>query len=180
MQELVTELHMQSIFTDVGKLSLQDPAHSALIPSSAGTTASPGTSFAWLSYHGDAHFALASPAGGITVVTLPPPDSQGEEEFLCLMWAWPVGRFLRRVLTVSRQRVGAGVEEELCDAAAVRVDAHGDPRRAQPGRPGAQPRRAGAGGRLLHLCAVSGPPPAHVVAQGDDITHTNTLLMFNI
>lgn len=75
--ELVTELHMQSIFTDMGKLSLQDPAHSALIPSSAGTSASPGTSAAWLSYHGDAHFALASPAGGITVLTLPPPDSQG-------------------------------------------------------------------------------------------------------
>uniref|UniRef100_A0A3Q4I347 Nucleoporin 160 n=1 Tax=Neolamprologus brichardi TaxID=32507 RepID=A0A3Q4I347_NEOBR len=73
---------MQSIFTDVGKLSLQDPAHSALIPSSAGTTASPGTSFAWLSYHGDAHFALASPAGGITVVTLPPPDSQGNVSVL--------------------------------------------------------------------------------------------------
>ncbi|XP_039860058.1 nuclear pore complex protein Nup160 [Simochromis diagramma] len=80
--ELVTELHMQSIFTDVGKLSLQDPAHSALIPSSVGTTASPGTSFAWLSYHGDAHFALASPAGGITVVTLPSPDSQGNMSVL--------------------------------------------------------------------------------------------------
>lgn len=73
---------MQSIFTDVGKLSLQDPTHSALIPSSAGTTASHCTSAAWLSYHGDAHFALASPAGGITVVTLPSPDSQGEDEFL--------------------------------------------------------------------------------------------------
>uniref|UniRef100_A0A3P9DEK1 Nucleoporin 160 n=2 Tax=Haplochromini TaxID=319058 RepID=A0A3P9DEK1_9CICH len=80
--ELVTELHMQSIFTDVGKLSLQDPAHSALIPSSVGTTASPGTAFAWLSYHGDAHFALASPAGGITVVTLPSPDSQGNMSVL--------------------------------------------------------------------------------------------------
>ncbi|CAI5668446.1 unnamed protein product [Oreochromis niloticus] len=80
--ELVTELHMQSIFTDVGKLSLQDPAHSALIPSSVGTTASPGASFAWLSYHGDAHFALASPAGGITVVTLPSPDSQGNMSVL--------------------------------------------------------------------------------------------------
>ncbi|XP_071318401.1 nuclear pore complex protein Nup160 isoform X2 [Trachinotus anak] len=75
--ELVTELHMQSVFTDVGKLSLQDPSHSAIIPSLAGQTGSPSTSAAWLSYQGEAHFALASPAGGIMVVTLPPHDSQG-------------------------------------------------------------------------------------------------------
>uniref|UniRef100_A0A8C3ATZ5 Nucleoporin 160 n=1 Tax=Cyclopterus lumpus TaxID=8103 RepID=A0A8C3ATZ5_CYCLU len=47
--ELVTELHMQSIFTDVGKLSLQDPSHSVLIPSSVGQAGSPSTSTAWLS-----------------------------------------------------------------------------------------------------------------------------------
>uniref|UniRef100_A0A7N8X968 Nucleoporin 160 n=1 Tax=Mastacembelus armatus TaxID=205130 RepID=A0A7N8X968_9TELE len=75
--ELVTELHMQSIFTDVGKLSLQDPSHSAIIPSSVGQTGSPSTSTAWLSYQGEAHYALASPAGGIMVVTLPPHDTQG-------------------------------------------------------------------------------------------------------
>uniref|UniRef100_A0A3B4VQS1 Nucleoporin 160 n=1 Tax=Seriola dumerili TaxID=41447 RepID=A0A3B4VQS1_SERDU len=75
--ELVTELHMQSVFTDVGKLSLQDPSHSAVIPSQVGHTGSPSTSAAWLSYQGEAHYALASPAGGIIVVTLPPHDSQG-------------------------------------------------------------------------------------------------------
>lgn len=75
--ELVTERHMQSIFTDVMKLDLQDPAHCALIPGWAGHTAVPGAVAAWLSFHGDAHFALASPAGGITVVTMPPHDSQG-------------------------------------------------------------------------------------------------------
>eukprot|EP00064_Thunnus_orientalis_P018534 superscaffoldBa00004308_g18635 len=75
--ELVTELHMQSIFTDVGKLSLQDPSHSAVIPSPVGQTGSPGTSAAWLSHKGEAHYALASPAGGIMVVTLPPHDTQG-------------------------------------------------------------------------------------------------------
>ncbi|KAM9377512.1 nuclear pore complex protein Nup160 isoform 2-T2 [Pholidichthys leucotaenia] len=75
--ELVTELHMQSIFTDVGKLNLQDPTHSALIPSSGGHTGSPSTSRAWLSFQGEAHFALASPWGGITVVTLPPHGAQG-------------------------------------------------------------------------------------------------------
>ncbi|KAM4572900.1 nuclear pore complex protein Nup160 isoform 2-T2 [Odontesthes bonariensis] len=75
--ELVTELHMQSIFTDVGKLSLQDPSRSAVIPGAAGHTGGPGAAAAWLSFQGDAHFALASPAGGITVVTLPPEDVQG-------------------------------------------------------------------------------------------------------
>ncbi|XP_069028887.1 nuclear pore complex protein Nup160 [Embiotoca jacksoni] len=75
--ELVTELHMQSVFTDVGKLSLQDSAHSALLPSSAGQTGSPCTSAAWLGYQGDAHYALALPAGGILVLSLPPHDTQG-------------------------------------------------------------------------------------------------------
>uniref|UniRef100_A0A8C3GAT8 Nucleoporin 160 n=1 Tax=Cyclopterus lumpus TaxID=8103 RepID=A0A8C3GAT8_CYCLU len=75
--ELVTELHMQSIFTDVGKLSLQDPSHSVLIPSSVGQAGSPSTSTAWLSQSGEAHYALASPAGGIMVVSLPPHDTQG-------------------------------------------------------------------------------------------------------
>uniref|UniRef100_A0A8C4HGK3 Nuclear pore complex protein Nup160 n=1 Tax=Dicentrarchus labrax TaxID=13489 RepID=A0A8C4HGK3_DICLA len=75
--ELVTELHMQSIFTDVGKLSLQDPSHSAIIPSSVGQTGSPSTSTAWLSQSGEAHYALGSPAGGIMVVTLAPHDTQG-------------------------------------------------------------------------------------------------------
>ncbi|XP_037539262.1 nuclear pore complex protein Nup160 [Nematolebias whitei] len=76
--ELVTERHMQSIFTDVMKLDLQDPAHHSVIPGWAGHTASPGASAAWISFHGDAHFALASPAGGITVVTLPPHDARGD------------------------------------------------------------------------------------------------------
>uniref|UniRef100_A0A673XCL2 Nucleoporin 160 n=1 Tax=Salmo trutta TaxID=8032 RepID=A0A673XCL2_SALTR len=75
--ELVTELQMQSIFTDVGKLSLQDPAHSAVIPSPVGQTAGPTASAAWLSHQGEAHYALASPAGGILVITLPPHDTQG-------------------------------------------------------------------------------------------------------
>uniref|UniRef100_A0A8D3DJM7 Nuclear pore complex protein Nup160 n=1 Tax=Scophthalmus maximus TaxID=52904 RepID=A0A8D3DJM7_SCOMX len=75
--ELLTEHHMQSVFTDVGKLSLQDPSHSAVVPGSAGQTGSPITSTAWLSQRGEAHYALASPAGGIMVLTLPPHDTQG-------------------------------------------------------------------------------------------------------
>uniref|UniRef100_A0A6Q2YMV0 Nucleoporin 160 n=1 Tax=Esox lucius TaxID=8010 RepID=A0A6Q2YMV0_ESOLU len=80
--ELVTELQMQSIFTDVGKLSLQDPAHSAVIPGPAGQTAGPTASAAWLSHQGEAHYALASPAGGLLVVTLPPHDTQGSVSIL--------------------------------------------------------------------------------------------------
>eukprot|EP00063_Salmo_salar_P006264 XP_013981099.1 PREDICTED: nuclear pore complex protein Nup160-like isoform X2 [Salmo salar] len=74
--ELVTELQMQSIFTDVGKMSLQDPAHSAVIPSPVGQTVGPTASAAWLSHQGEAHYALASPAGGILVVTLPQHDTK--------------------------------------------------------------------------------------------------------
>lgn len=71
---------MQSIFTDVGKLSLQDPSHSAIIPSTTGQTGSPITATAWLSQSGEAHYALASPAGGITMVTLPPYGTQGRDD----------------------------------------------------------------------------------------------------
>ncbi|XP_046890933.1 nuclear pore complex protein Nup160 [Hypomesus transpacificus] len=78
--ELVSE-QMQSIFTDMGKLSLQDPAHSAVIPSGvagggAGHAATPSTSAAWLGQQGEAHYALAMPTGGIMIVTLPSADSQ--------------------------------------------------------------------------------------------------------
>ncbi|CAB1322805.1 unnamed protein product [Coregonus sp. 'balchen'] len=80
--ELVTELQMQSIFTDLGKMSLQDPSHSAVIPSPVGQTAGPTASAAWLSHQGEAHYALASPAGGILVITLPPHDTQASVTIL--------------------------------------------------------------------------------------------------
>ncbi|XP_036390935.1 nuclear pore complex protein Nup160 [Megalops cyprinoides] len=75
--ELVTELQMQSIFTDVGKLNLRDPAHSHVIPAGPGQPVGPGTSAAWISSEGEAHFALSSATGGILVVKLPPHDVQG-------------------------------------------------------------------------------------------------------
>uniref|UniRef100_A0A3B4CKH0 Nucleoporin 160 n=1 Tax=Pygocentrus nattereri TaxID=42514 RepID=A0A3B4CKH0_PYGNA len=74
--ELVTELQMQSVFTDVGKLSIQDEAHSFILPQS------PAASAAWISPNGHAHFALAPPTGGVTVVTLPPHDQQGSVSLL--------------------------------------------------------------------------------------------------
>lgn len=78
-QELVTELQMQSIFTDVGKLNLQDPAHSYVLPSGPGLPSIfPGSSAAWISQEGEAHFSLASASGGILAVSLPPHDSAGK------------------------------------------------------------------------------------------------------
>ncbi|XP_076878725.1 LOW QUALITY PROTEIN: nuclear pore complex protein Nup160 [Brachyhypopomus gauderio] len=76
--ELVTELQVQSIFTDVWKVSVQDAAHSYVLPPAQ----SPITSATWLSPDGHAHFALATPSGGITVVTLPPHDQQGSISLL--------------------------------------------------------------------------------------------------
>ncbi|XP_008309467.1 nuclear pore complex protein Nup160 [Cynoglossus semilaevis] len=75
--EVLTEVQLQSIFTDIGKLSLQDSAHSAIIPVSAGQTGTPATSTSWISQNGHAHYALASPAGGLIVLTLPPHDAPG-------------------------------------------------------------------------------------------------------
>uniref|UniRef100_A0A8C1TAN7 Nucleoporin 160 n=1 Tax=Cyprinus carpio TaxID=7962 RepID=A0A8C1TAN7_CYPCA len=73
--DLVTELQMQSIFTDIGKLNLNEPAHSYVLPFAQGTqTSAPSTSAAWISHQGEALFALASPSGAITVVTLPAHD----------------------------------------------------------------------------------------------------------
>uniref|UniRef100_H3D8B1 Nucleoporin 160 n=1 Tax=Tetraodon nigroviridis TaxID=99883 RepID=H3D8B1_TETNG len=80
--DFVTELHMQSVFTDVGKQSLQDPSSSAVIPGFVGQMGSPITSTAWLSQSGEGHYALASPAGGILIVTLPPHDAQGDVSVL--------------------------------------------------------------------------------------------------
>lgn len=129
-QELVTERHMQSIFTDVMKLDLRDPAHCAVIPGWAGHTAIPGAVTAWLSFPGDAHFAMAAPAGGITVVTLPPHNSQGESRDLSVILCARAGS--RAVCArVCRQRVGGGTEEELHDEEDLRLDAHRHPGRAE-------------------------------------------------
>uniref|UniRef100_A0A671P196 Nuclear pore complex protein Nup160-like n=1 Tax=Sinocyclocheilus anshuiensis TaxID=1608454 RepID=A0A671P196_9TELE len=76
--DLVTELQMQSIFTDIGKLNLNEPAHSYVLPFAQAVPASaPSTSAAWISHQGEAVFALASPSGSITAVTLPAHDQDG-------------------------------------------------------------------------------------------------------
>lgn len=138
VQDFVTELHMQSIFTDVGKQSLQDPSNSAVVPSLVGQMGCPITSTAWLSQSGEAHYALASPAGGIVIVVLPPHDTQGREHLVCFtVPAWralwvPAFLRLKQICFLSfRWCVRPGAKEELHDAEAVRVDAHSDPRGAQ-------------------------------------------------
>uniref|UniRef100_A0A8C2GS27 Nucleoporin 160 n=1 Tax=Cyprinus carpio TaxID=7962 RepID=A0A8C2GS27_CYPCA len=81
--DLVTELQMQSIFTDIGKLNLNEPAHSYVLPFVQGTPATaPSASAAWISHQGEAVFTLASPSGGITVVTLPAHDQDGTVSIL--------------------------------------------------------------------------------------------------
>ncbi|KAJ8252205.1 hypothetical protein COCON_G00215170 [Conger conger] len=75
--ELVVEVQMQSIFSDIGKLNLRDPAHSHVLPVLPSQLTSHGASTAWISSDGDAHIALASITGGILVVQLPPYDVPG-------------------------------------------------------------------------------------------------------
>uniref|UniRef100_A0A8C5C1J5 Nucleoporin 160 n=1 Tax=Gadus morhua TaxID=8049 RepID=A0A8C5C1J5_GADMO len=115
--ELVTELQMQSVFTDVGKLSLQDPAHSAVIPTPAGQTGAPCASTAWLNRQGEAHYALTSPAGGILVVTLPPCDTQGDMTVVELKRSTVMQRLAGWMPTAIR---GEQVPGELALCLAVR------------------------------------------------------------
>ncbi|XP_077588676.1 nuclear pore complex protein Nup160 isoform X1 [Stigmatopora nigra] len=71
--ELATELHAQSVLTDVSKLHLEDARHSAAAPLALlplGGAA--GVANAWLTRRGDANFALAGASGGVVVLTLPP------------------------------------------------------------------------------------------------------------
>ncbi len=76
---------MQSIFTDIGKLNLNEPAHSYVLPFAQGMPATaPSTSAAWISHQGEAVFALASPSGGVTVVTLPAHDQDGLSVYILI------------------------------------------------------------------------------------------------
>ncbi|XP_062856315.1 nuclear pore complex protein Nup160 isoform X2 [Trichomycterus rosablanca] len=96
--ELVAELQMQSVFTDVGKISVQDAVQSFTLS----FPHSPVTSTAWLSTHGHAHFALATPTGGITMVTLPPHDQQGSVSVLELKQSSVMQRLAGWVPTAIR------------------------------------------------------------------------------
>ncbi|XP_061631140.1 nuclear pore complex protein Nup160 isoform X2 [Phyllopteryx taeniolatus] len=76
--DVATELHMQSVLTDVANLNLEDACHAAAIPAAYIPAGGPaGAAAAWLTPQGDAHYALASPTGGVVVVTLSANALQG-------------------------------------------------------------------------------------------------------
>ncbi|KAK5901492.1 hypothetical protein CesoFtcFv8_006858 [Champsocephalus esox] len=103
--DLVTEVHMQSIFTDVGKLSLHDSSHSVQIPGGSGGAS---CSTCWISDSGEAHYALASPAGGIMVLTLPPHDAPGELSVVELKRSSMMQRFSDWMPSAMRGDQGGG------------------------------------------------------------------------
>ncbi|KAJ6665587.1 hypothetical protein lerEdw1_003430 [Lerista edwardsae] len=75
--ELITESHMQSVFTDIGKVHFRDPSNYCVIPPVPGLSTNSTASAAWLSSDGGALFALPSASGGIFVLTLPSHDAHG-------------------------------------------------------------------------------------------------------
>ncbi|XP_063800728.1 nuclear pore complex protein Nup160 isoform X2 [Pseudophryne corroboree] len=75
--DIITESHMQSIFTDIGKMNYRDPSNSYVIPLMPGRAQNSSASAAWLSSEGEALFAFPSSSGGILVVKMPPYDVDG-------------------------------------------------------------------------------------------------------
>ncbi|XP_062972887.1 nuclear pore complex protein Nup160 [Elgaria multicarinata webbii] len=75
--DLITESHMQSVFTDIGKVHFRDPLNYCMIPTIPGLSANSTASAAWLTSDGGALFALPSASGGIFVFNLPPHDAHG-------------------------------------------------------------------------------------------------------
>ncbi|XP_029438431.1 nuclear pore complex protein Nup160 [Rhinatrema bivittatum] len=75
--ELITESHIQSIFTDIGKYNFRDPSNYYVLPSVPGLAPTSTASAAWLSSDGEAVFALPSASGGIFILKLPPLDVPG-------------------------------------------------------------------------------------------------------
>ncbi|PNJ68219.1 NUP160 isoform 7 [Pongo abelii] len=76
-RSLIVESHMQSIFTDIGKVDFTDPCNYQLIPAVPGISPNSTASTAWLSSDGEALFALPCASGGIFVLKLPPYDIPG-------------------------------------------------------------------------------------------------------
>ncbi|XP_072374893.1 nuclear pore complex protein Nup160 [Scyliorhinus torazame] len=75
--ELISEGHIQSIFTDIGKLNFRDPANSFLIPGIQGHSTNSTASATWLNSDGEALLALPSWSGGILIIQLPEQDTTG-------------------------------------------------------------------------------------------------------
>ncbi|XP_069751270.1 nuclear pore complex protein Nup160 isoform X2 [Narcine bancroftii] len=92
--ELISEGHIQSIFTDIGKLNLRDPAHSLLIPDMHSHAINSTALATWLGSDGEALFALASASGGILVIQLPEQSTTGAAALLELKQSSVMQRLL--------------------------------------------------------------------------------------
>ncbi|TRZ00171.1 hypothetical protein DNTS_020923, partial [Danionella cerebrum] len=79
--DLMTEPHMQSVFTDIGKMNLNTPANSFLLPLLQRSHSSAACS-SWISAEGEALFAMASASGGVSVITLPAQHQAGAVSIL--------------------------------------------------------------------------------------------------
>nr|7VOP_D Chain D, Nucleoporin 160kDa [Xenopus laevis]7VOP_M Chain M, Nucleoporin 160kDa [Xenopus laevis] len=75
--EIISDSHIQSIFTDIGKTNFHDPNNTYVIPAIPGRAPNSTASTAWLSSDGEALFALPSVSGGILVIKMPPRDMEG-------------------------------------------------------------------------------------------------------
>ncbi|XP_039663987.1 nuclear pore complex protein Nup160-like [Perca fluviatilis] len=133
-------------------LSLQDAAHSAVIPGSL----SPTTGTAWLSLSGEAHYALAAPAGGIVVLSLPPYGTQGSVSVVELKRSSMMRRFSGWMPTAIRgdqspsDRALSLAVRELEEDCYLRL-CQGP---AQAARCGPSRSRRSAGGRYVGLHAA--------------------------
>ncbi|KAG8429848.1 hypothetical protein GDO86_019041, partial [Hymenochirus boettgeri] len=76
--EIITESHIQSIFTEIGKSNLLEPSNSYVIPTVPGRAPNSTASAAWLSSDGETMFAFPSASGGILVIKMPPHDMEGK------------------------------------------------------------------------------------------------------
>ncbi|XP_068117185.1 nuclear pore complex protein Nup160 isoform X2 [Hyperolius riggenbachi] len=75
--EIISDIQVQSIFTDIGKMNYRSPSNSYVIPAQPGRAQNSTASAAWLSSDGEALFAFPSSSGGIFVVKMPHFDVDG-------------------------------------------------------------------------------------------------------
>ncbi|KAG2462145.1 nuclear pore complex protein Nup160 [Polypterus senegalus] len=92
--EFITEMQMQSVFTDIGKVNFRDSSTSYIIPSVPGHMASSTASSAWITSDGEAVFVIASASGGILLIRLPPHDAQGSVSIIELKQSSVMQRLL--------------------------------------------------------------------------------------
>ncbi|XP_077425205.1 nuclear pore complex protein Nup160 [Vanacampus margaritifer] len=108
--DVVTEFHMRSVLTDVAKMNLEDACHGAAIPATLAPAT--GVSAVWLTRRGDANYALASPVGGVAVVTLPAMKGEAFVSELNTSWV------KRRLSVLIPSAMRGGGEHSAADCVA--------------------------------------------------------------